>query len=104
MPHAIKGQSARRYRPSATRRNSGLSPILERRGVELWNKIRHAVNKISKTLRVNRGSPGYDFVGKRGRFNVYSPARYTVNKKGRFEVLTRVPKKPSRFSVTTRYI
>jgi hypothetical protein len=104
MPHALKGQSAKRYRPSATRRNSGLSPIAERRAVELWNKVRQAVKKVTKTLHVNRGSPGYNFVAKKGRFNVYSPARYIVNKKGRFNVLTRLsPKKPSRFSISTRY-
>ena len=95
MPHALKGQRASMYRPSATRRNSGLSPIAEKRAVELWNKLRQAVKKTKISP-----SKKYNTVQK-GRFTVMTPVRYSSAKKGRFEVLTRLP--PSRFSVSTKY-
>jgi len=100
MPHSLKGQSAKRYRPSATRRNSGLSPIAERRAFEWWNKVRQAVKKTKVSVKRASPSKKYNTV-KKGRFTVMTPARYSTVKKGRFEVLTRLP--PSRFSISTKY-
>lgn len=44
MGHTIKGQRPRQYRPSATRRPSGLSPITESsvNARESWNKLRRS--------------------------------------------------------------
>lgn len=52
MGHTIKGQSPREYRPSATRRPSGLSPINERSNAQKrWNKLRQAVKPASQAMR-----------------------------------------------------
>ena len=52
MGHTIKGQSPRHYRPSATRRPSGLSPINEKSNAQKrWNKLRQAVRPVSHTMR-----------------------------------------------------
>jgi len=53
MGHTIKGQSPYKYRPSATRRASGLSPINERSNTAMkrWNKLRQSVNISSATAR-----------------------------------------------------
>ena len=52
MGHTIKGQSPRHYRPSATRRPSGLSPINEKSNAQKrWNKLRQAVRPASQTMR-----------------------------------------------------
>ena len=56
MGHTIKGQTPRQYRPSATRRASGLSPINEgneRKNAarRRWNKLRQAVVPASQTMR-----------------------------------------------------
>ena len=52
MGHTIKGQTPREYRPSATRRPSGLSPINEKSNAQKrWNKLRQAVKPASQTMR-----------------------------------------------------
>jgi hypothetical protein len=53
MGHTIKGQSPYKYRPSATRRTSGLSPINERSNTAMkrWNKLRQTVKLSSATVR-----------------------------------------------------
>jgi len=52
MGHTIKGQSPRQYRPSATRRASGLSPINEKsNSTRRWNRLRQAVKGSSQTIR-----------------------------------------------------
>lgn len=52
MGHTLKGQSPRQYRPSATRRTSGLSPINERsNSTRRWNKLRQAVKVSSQSIR-----------------------------------------------------
>ena len=52
MPHNIKGQTPRQYRPSATRRVSGLSPINEKSNAQKrWYKLRQAVKPASQTMR-----------------------------------------------------
>ena len=52
MGHTIKGQSPYKYRPSATRRPSGLSTINERSNAERrWNKLRQSVKLISHAER-----------------------------------------------------
>ena len=52
MGHTIKGQSPYKYRPSATRRPSGLSPINERPNAERrWNKLRQSVKRASQAAR-----------------------------------------------------
>jgi len=55
MGHRIKGQSPREYRPSATRRASGLSPINELSNAQKhWNKLRQSVKRASQTMRNTR--------------------------------------------------
>jgi len=68
MGHTIKGQTPRQYRPSATRRASGLSPINEGRenALKRWNKLRQAVKRRSQIQR-NIRTKG---AAKRGRFTV----------------------------------
>jgi len=52
MGHTIKGQSPGRYRPSVTRRPSGLSTINERSNAQKrWNKLRQAVGPASQVMR-----------------------------------------------------
>jgi len=66
MGHTIKGQLPHEYRPSATRRASGLSPISEGNARKRWNKLRQAVkarSQIQRNIRT-KGS------AKRGRFTV----------------------------------
>ena len=68
MGHNIKGQTPCRYRPSATRRPSGLSPVNEARenAQKRWNKVRQAVKARSQIQR-NIRTKGF---AKRGRFTV----------------------------------
>jgi hypothetical protein len=67
MGHTIKGQTPREYRPSSTRRASGLSPINERGNArKRWNKLRQAVKARSQIQR-NIRAKGF---AKRGRFTV----------------------------------
>lgn len=53
MPHLFKGQSPRQYRPSATRRASGLSPINEKseNAKKRWNVLRQSVKRYTQSLR-----------------------------------------------------
>lgn len=52
MGHTIKGQTPYRYRPSTTRRASGLSPINERSNAKKrWNSLRQSVKISSQTMR-----------------------------------------------------
>jgi hypothetical protein len=66
MGHTVKGQTPRQYRPSSTRRASGLSPVNEARenARKRWNKLRQAVKARSQIQR-NIRTKGY---AKRGRF------------------------------------
>ena len=66
MGHTIKGQTPREYRPSATRRASGLSPINEGNARKRWNKLRQSVKSRSLIQR-NIRTKG---LAKRGRFTV----------------------------------
>lgn len=67
MGHTIKGQTPRQYRPSATRRASSLSPIIENSNArKRWNLLRKAVKRMSQMER-NIRTKGY---AKRGRFTV----------------------------------
>lgn len=68
MGHTVKGQSPYKYRPSVTRRASGLSSIIEGRenALQHWNKLRKYVNAISRMQR-NIRTKGF---AKRGRFKV----------------------------------
>jgi hypothetical protein len=67
MGHSIKGQTPRQYRPSATRRASGLSPINELTNAQKrWARLRQAVKRRSQLQR-NIRTKG---VAKRGRFTV----------------------------------
>lgn len=75
MPHSIKGQTPRQYRPSATRRASGLSPINEMsKAQKHWARLRQAVKRRSQIQR-NIRTKG---AAKRGRFTV---SRASPNKK-----------------------
>jgi len=51
MGHTIKGQSPYKYRPSATRRASDLSPINEGNARKSLNKLRQAVKISSASVR-----------------------------------------------------
>lgn len=53
MGWTVKGQPARQYRPSKTRRASGLSPIKETRenAVRRWNLLRQSVKRRSQIQR-----------------------------------------------------
>lgn len=52
MGHKIKGQSPRHYRPSATRRASGLSPINEKSNAQRrWSMLRQSVRLSSNARR-----------------------------------------------------
>lgn len=56
MGHSIKGQKPRHYRPSTTRRASGLSPINERSSaMRHWNKLRQSV-KLSSQMRAQEAA------------------------------------------------
>jgi len=72
MGHMIKNQSPYKYRPSATRRASGLSPVREssENALKRWNKLRKYIKsnmKIERTIR-SKGSVT------RGRFKVSKPS------------------------------
>lgn len=68
MPHLYKGQSARQYRPSTTRRPSGLSPVQETRenALKRWNRLRRSVMKAAQIQRNIRTKGS----ATRGRFMV----------------------------------
>ena len=82
MGHTIKGQTPRQYRPSATRRVSGLSPVNEKSNAQKrWNRLRLDVKRAAQIQR-NIRTKGY---AKRGRFTVKaaspkrkSPPRVTM--------------------------
>lgn len=62
MGHTIKGQRPYEYRPSATRRASGLEPINESR----WNKLRQQIKSVVRLERNIRTKGS----AVRGRFKV----------------------------------
>lgn len=66
MGHTVKGQSPRRYKPSATRRASGLSPVKEvnESFIKTWNAL------LKHLAGGGRSSPKKSPVRK-GRFLVY---------------------------------
>jgi hypothetical protein len=68
MGHKIKGQRTSEYRPSATRRASGLTSINESRenALKRWNKLRRYI-KSSMKLERNIRTKG---LATRGRFKV----------------------------------
>lgn len=88
MGHTIKGQGTREYRPSATRRASGLASINEARenAVKRWNKLRQYLKSIARLER-NIRTKG---VATRGRFrfrNISPPKKKSPGqpyKRGRF--------------------
>lgn len=52
MGHTIKGQDPGKYRPSVTRRASGLSQVNERSNAKKrWNSLRQAVSTSSQAMR-----------------------------------------------------
>lgn len=72
MGHMIKNQSPYKYRPSATRRASGLSPVREssENALKRWNKLRKYIKsnmKLERTIR-SKGSVT------RGRFKMSKPS------------------------------
>lgn len=86
MGHTIKGQYPHEYRPSSTRRASGLSPINEgnerKNARKRWNKLRQSVKARSQMQR-NIRTKGF---ARRGRFTVRnasppkkSPSRQSVS-------------------------
>lgn len=59
MGHRIKGQRPSRYRPSATRRPSGLSPVREvnENFIKTWNKFLKYVSKMRHSPSPRKRSP-----------------------------------------------
>lgn len=96
MPHTFKGQPAYSYRPSATRRPSGLNAIRQSPSPMRVTPVRSArspsPNKYKKTQK--------------GRFTVYSPKKKSParspKKTSRFKVYTRVPVNSKRFKLYIR--
>ena len=68
MPHTIKGQYPGQYRPSKSRKPSGLSPVNESRenAQRRWNRLRQAVKRFSQIQRNLRTKGAV----KRGRFTI----------------------------------
>jgi len=68
MGHKIKGQWPHQYRPSATRRASGLEPIKESivNARKLWRK---AIRRVKANVQINRNLLTKGTVI-RGRFTV----------------------------------
>lgn len=80
MGHKLKGLPPREYRPSTTRRPSGLARINESYENAL-NRWRRAIRQIKTRLQIDREIRNKGFAT-RGRFNVRnsskSPRRVTV--------------------------
>ena len=78
MGHQIKGQTPREYRPSTTRRASGLEPINESRenALKRWNKLRQHIKSMIRLERNIRATG----TATRGRFKVRnaSPPKSTL--------------------------
>ena len=68
MGHTIKGQTPREYRPSATRRASGLSPIREsnENARKRWRRV---IQRIKTGLKIERNIRAKG-TATRGRFTV----------------------------------
>jgi hypothetical protein len=89
MGHTIKGQRPREYRPSTTRRASGLERVNEshENAVKLWNTLRRYIKSNMKRERNIRLTGSVT----RGRFKM-SPSPKKKNKSpevykiGRFKV------------------
>jgi hypothetical protein len=102
MGHDIKKQSSSKYRPSATRRASGLSPIREssENALKRWNKLRQHIKsnmKLERTIR-SKGSVT------RGRFkmsNASSPPKKKSPIKG--STMLNKNKPPGIYFVTDPY-
>ena len=71
MGHTIKGQTPRKYRPSATRRASGLNSINEthENALKLWKKLRNHLKSVVRSIRFNSEIQTKGSVT-RGRFKV----------------------------------
>ena len=109
MGHRIKGQRPSKYRPSATRRPSGLSPIREvnENFAKVWRTlVAHLARSPKRSpKRSPANSPSGKWVQK-GRFRVLeSPKRSPANspgvwvRKGRFLVKEPGMRKVGRFLV-----
>lgn len=81
MPRRLKGQRPTKYRPSATRRSSGLSPIREvnENFAKVWRTLVAHLARSPKRSPAN--SPGVWV--RKGRFRVKEPSMRQV---GRFLV------------------
>lgn len=66
MGHTIKGQWPHQYRPSATRRASGLEPIRES-SENARKRWRRAIRRVKANVQINRNLRTKGFVT-RGRF------------------------------------
>ena len=98
MPHKFKGQNAYLYRPSETRRPSGLNTIRQSPSPTL---------RVSPVKSLKSPSPNKYNKKKKGRFTVYTPKKkspvYAKTQKGRFEVYNKIePVKMGRFTVYYR--
>ena len=102
MGHDIKKQPSSKYRPSATRRASGLSPVREssENALKRWNKLRQHI-KSNMKLERNIRSTGYVT---RGRFKM-SNASPSPKKKSPIKgsVMLNRNKPPGVYFVTDPY-
>jgi hypothetical protein len=83
------GQSPRRYKPSATRRQSGLAPIREvnESFIKTWSMLLRHLSKEGRTSPLRKGR--FTIIGES------SPKKKTPVKKGRFTIISESsPKSP----------
>jgi len=110
MGHTIKNQDPRKYRPSATRRASGLESVKESRenALKRWNKVRQQIKSMVRLERNIRAKG----VATRGRFRVSNstPPKRTNSPKVTHHNNSKPgiyfvgwPKKIGRFTVINNY-
>jgi hypothetical protein len=101
MGHTIKGQTPREYRPSATRRASGLEPVNESRKntVKRWNKLRQQIKSMVRLDR-NIRTKG---VAARGRFKVRNVSPAKKNSPAKHSVMLNKNKPPGVYFMSQPY-
>jgi hypothetical protein len=101
MGHTIKNQRPYEYRPSATRRASGLAPVSESRenAVKRWNKLRQHI-KSSMSLARNIRTKG---VATRGRFRVRNVSPPRTKSPPKHSVMLNKNKPPGVYFVSKPY-
>lgn len=101
MGHIIKGQRPSEYRPSATRRASGLEPVNESRenAMKHWNKLRQRIKSMVRLER-NIRTKG---VATRGRFKVRNASPAKKKSPAKNSVMLNKNKPPGVYFVSQPY-